>query len=478
MQNEAYVKAGFGEAAFHNVTNVHPTGLVALAFALVITLTCKRKNALLPLFCITFLLPSAQRVVLAGLDFSFPRLMLLGLAVRATARGEWRRLRPTGIDRALFTWAGCAAAVYVIRNGSTSALIFKLGESYDLLGLYWITRNYTSSAKAVLRTCKWLAGIGSIAAILFAIEKSTGRNLFSVFGGAPEFTKVREGRLRCQGPYVHPILAGALWAGFIPPLLGARRMMRTTLDRLVPLVGTFGAFVIIFACASSTPLLGVMGGLGFMSLWTLRAHVPLLRRAVLAGLVVIHFARARPAWQLIAMAGVVGGSTGYHRYQLVDAFIRRWPEWFLLGTSSTAHWGHFLFDLANQFVREGVEGGFMGLLTFVIFVARTFALAGALAKRRTRGSDTQFLAWALGTAFAAHCVMFIGISISHSPPNILGFLLPSIWLQALAQDRARSPRPGNTTGTSGPAVSASTHDRTASDPGDAGLHPARFAPTP
>lgn len=433
MQTEAYVKAGFGEAAYHNATNVHPTGMVVLLFAMAFTLGCRRSLALLPLFVVSFLLPSAQRVVVAGLDFSFPRLLLLALAVRALSRGEWRLGRLNEIDRAFLAWAICAAAGYVLRKASTGALIYKLGSSYDLLGLYFLTRNYLASPRDAARACTWLALIAALASVFFAVEKSTGRNLFSIFGGAPEFTRMREGRLRCQGPYVHPILAGCLWAGAVPLFWGQLRTSRQAMARLRAGLGIAGCLVIIVACASSTPLLGLLAAAAFLTTWRIRARIPLVRSSVLAGLVVIHFIRNRPVWQLIAMAGVVGGSTGYHRYQLVDAFIRHWPEWFLLGSNSTAHWGHFLFDLANQFVREGVEAGFLALLAFCVFLVRCFSKVGSLVRGRRTPPRTRYMAWAVGCALAAHCVMFIGISISHSPPNILGFLLPAALLPALGR---------------------------------------------
>jgi hypothetical protein len=51
-------------------------------------------------------------------------------------------------------------------------------------------------------------------AVLFAVEMTTGRNLFSVFGGVPEITIIREDRLvvrdRSGIPYLQELLGQPL----------------------------------------------------------------------------------------------------------------------------------------------------------------------------------------------------------------------------------------------------------------------------
>ena len=64
--------------------------------------------------------------------------------------------------------------------------------------------------------------------------------------------------------------------------------------------------------------------------------------------VVIHFIREKPVWHLILRLSVITGGTGYHRYQLIDAFINNFSEWALAGTDGTAHWGWGLQDTTNQ----------------------------------------------------------------------------------------------------------------------------------
>ena len=139
--------------------------------------------------------------------------------------------------------------------------------------------------------------------------------------------------------------------------------------------------------------------------------------------VVIHFAREAPVWQLIAKASIVGGSTGYHRYALVNAFILRWSEWFLVGTASTAHWGYFLFDLANQYVKEGVVGGIATVTAFLSAIALALQAAWRMSTTRRISARDRKMAWGIVASLCAFAVMFIGISITHSNQVTLTFLL-------------------------------------------------------
>jgi carbon starvation protein CstA len=95
---------------------------------------------------------------------------------------------------------------------------------------------------------------------------------------------------------------------------------------------------------------------------------------------------------------------------LVDQTIRRFSEWWLLGTRSTAYWGHSLIDVANMYVGQAVGGGFLTLILFVVAISLAFQGIGiALASLEDNNSD-YLLAWALGVALFTHCLLFIGVS--------------------------------------------------------------------
>ncbi len=368
---------------------------------------------------------TSQRIVIATLDFNFIRIMLAAAMVRIIARNEQAGMRFTQLDRLIIAWVLVGTTISVLRVGTFSTFIFKSGTAYDTLGLYAVGRVWLRRGMNLQALSRSIALISCIAVLGYLRESLTGRNIYSIFGGVSEFTGLRDGRLRCQGPFAHPILAGAFWVGFMPMIAIQLRAAR---GRLRASIGLLSVLTITFLCSSSTPLLGAIATAGFGALWVLRRHSSFMRWGVAATLVALHIIMNGPVWSLIARASVVGGSTGYHRYKLVDSFINHWTEWFLLGTNSTAHWGWFLFDVANQFVKEGVQGGFVTLALFIMILMRAFSNIGV----QIRGASSRLHAvsmWAVGTAIAAHCVMFIGISITHSNTNMLIFL----WLFAATQ---------------------------------------------
>ena len=84
--------------------------------------------------------------------------------------------------------------------------------------------------------------------------------------------------------------------------------------------------------------------------------------AAVGAAVLIHFIREKPVWHLITRLASVTGETGDHRYRLIDAFIRRFNEWTLVGTNDLSHWGWGLEDTTNQYVAEGIGSGLVSLI--------------------------------------------------------------------------------------------------------------------
>jgi hypothetical protein len=136
--------------------------------------------------------------------------------------------------------------------------------------------------------------------------------------------------------------------------------------------------------------------------------------ATVFALVVIHFAREKPVWHLLTRLGSTIGGTGDHRYRLIDAFIRRFPEWALMGVDDTTNWGWGLVDVTNQYVVEGTGGGLLSLVLFFVMLAMTFVQL-----RRTRElferldgpkSIWALLAWGSSVSLTAHCASFMSVS--------------------------------------------------------------------
>jgi hypothetical protein len=273
--------------------------------------------------------------------------------------------------------------------------------------------------RRVLRQFAWLV---VPVAISMLVEKGSGKNPFAVLGGVPPETLVREGVLRCQGPFAHPILAGAFGTALLPLFLGLWWQGR---HRGEALLGVLSAGVIAGTAGSSGPLMAAAAGIVGLALWPLRGHMRWVRWGLGLTLVGLHVAMAAPVWFLLARVGIFGGSTGYHRAILIDHAVRNFPSWWLMGTPTTANWGYYMFDVTNQYVLIGVQGGVFTLLLFLGIIMRCFGTVGRAVRSRAsvrlvdRGSKDQNvngqswadakMAWALGASLMVHVVNYISV---------------------------------------------------------------------
>jgi len=393
--------------SYANQTTVHPVGLAAVAALSLFLLLSPRRWTPLAFVLMACLIPSAQRIVVMGLDFNFIRILVIVGVVRVVLRSEYA-FQFRAVDGVMIAWGVVSTLAYTAQFGSVDALVNRLGASYDALGVYFLFRCLTRTLEDVKRIVVVTAWVAVPVAALFLVEKSTGRNLFSVFGGVPEITDVRQGRLRCQGAFSHPILAGTFWAALIP-LIGAL-YFEGGVRRLAGLVGSACGIAIVYSCASSTPVLALSVVVVGAALLPLRHYLGYIRLGTVAILVFLHLVMLAPVWHLIARVSAVGGSTGWHRYHLIDKAIRRIDEWALLGTRSTAHWGYGLQDVTNQYILEAVRGGLLTLVLFVAVIVLCFRSVGRAWRSQPAWSPSFIMAWAVGVALSVHCVSFIGVS--------------------------------------------------------------------
>jgi hypothetical protein len=389
-------------------TLIHPIGLIAVLFLGVLLLLLPRRWAVLPMVIIACFIPSAQRVVVIGLDFTLLRIMVLFGVARLLLRDEFQDFSWKKIDKMIVLYAISATLILTAQRGTFSTFVNRLGFSFDALGMYFLFRCLIRSWEDIDRLILGSIVISIPVAAFFAFEHLTRRNLFSIFGGVPAITTIRQGELRCQGAFSHPIMAGCFWAVWIP--LFAAYWWKGVNERIWAVIGVGAALFIIATCNSSTPVFGVLmavvGGLAFYG----RHQMRTIRWGTVILLIFLHLIKERPVWSLVATASYIGSGTGYHRYRLIDAFIRRFNEWWLLGTASTAHWGPQLYDVTNQYVLEGVRGGLLTLILFIALIVLAFQGVGRLWRLCQHDRYRQALAWALGVSLFVHCVNFIGVS--------------------------------------------------------------------
>lgn len=392
---------------FADQTTLHPVGVAALAVALTAGLLLPRRNAALPLVALIAMIPSAQRVVLVTLDFNLVRLMLLGMVVRFTLRSEWAGFRLRLTDCLLLSWAAWSVVAYGVLWGSPGAIVTRSGYMIEAAGGWLVARILLRDFSTFARVTRFCAYLAIASMWFFLLERATGRNLFAVFGGVPEITMVRDGRLRCQGPFSHPIMAGVFWASLLPLFFASAVVDRKS--RWLMLSAGASALAIVVSTASSTPAMAVLIGGAAMALYPARRITPLIRIAVLASIPALHLVMNHGVHHLLARINIVGGSTGWHRYHLMDEAARHVGEWATFGTRSTAHWGWGLEDVTNQYVLEGVRGGIVALALFAAWLIAIFVMLSR-GIRAERAHGRRLVLWACGSMLFAHCLNFIAVS--------------------------------------------------------------------
>ena len=397
----------FGQLQYADQTTVHPVGLTLLVLCCAALISLPRRFAIVPVLVMALLIPSAQRIVVVSLDFTYLRILIVVGMLRVLLRNEHDGVSWWKLDLIVPGWALALFAASMIRTGG-SILEYQCGVTQDAVGGYLLLRCLLRGWDDLVVVAQTCAVMSVPLALAFLLEHATERNIFSVFGGVREVTGMRQDRLRCMGPYNHPILAGCVWASLAP--LCAALCCRGLWGKIQASVGILCTLIIVYCCASSTPLLGVLTGAVAFAAFPLRNHTRLIRWGIACALVGLHLVMNAPVWHLIARVSAVGGSTGYHRFQLIDNFIRRFNEWAVVGTNSTAHWFWGGQDVTNHFVMQGVRGGLLTFLLFVAGVALAFGAVGRARRMTTSDSAKEQLAWGTGVSLLVHCACFIGVS--------------------------------------------------------------------
>lgn len=424
LAQDIRVIEGFGGQAYANQTTLNPLGAAMAAVASIAMLTLPRQWALWSLIFLACFVATAQRVVVGGLDFNLIRLLLLAAFLRIMMRSEFGGIAWNTLDGLVLAFSVVRTIVYTLLYLEPKAFIFQAGQTFDTVGLYFVMRALIRDNSDIVRTILGFIVAAVPVCIFFFIEKQTGRNLFSVFGGVPAITMVREDRLRCQGAFSHPILAGCFWASLMP-IMAALWFGGSKL-RWASAVGLVCALAIIYFCASSTPVAGVMFGMIGGAMYVLRKRMLWVQVAVVLGLICLHMVMKAPVWHLIARVTLARGSTSYFRFQLIDHTIRRFDEWALLGTKSTAHWFFGAQDLTNHFVLEAMRGGVWTLALFVAIISVAFWMVGKLRIITEGNRPANIFVWCLGVSLFVHCANFIGVSYFGQAPVVWFFTLAAI----------------------------------------------------
>jgi hypothetical protein len=398
-----------------DISNVNDFGLIFTVVMAVLLFTLPRKYAHVPLLMTALYLTQGQVVLVGPFHFTMIRVVLLIGWLRSATRGELISIRLNIIDKLFIAYVASAVIIKTLLWQTTEIFINRLGFAYDAIGCYFIFRVLVRDLDDISRLIKHLAILIIPLAITMLTEASTGRNIFSIFGGVDEYSELREGKVRCQGSFRHPILAGTFGATLVPLFVGI--WIKKGTSRVIGTLGIISATAITYTATSSGPLMSYVFAIIGLGMWYLRSNMRIIRWGILASLLLMHMLMQAPVWFIIARISDILGGSGWHRSEIIDQAINHFDEWWLLGTKSTAHWMATTLavspdsaDITNNFVGVGVSGGLITLSIYILVIVYCFKSVGEQLKyTKDAEISTRFLLWSLGVALFAHIVSFMSV---------------------------------------------------------------------
>ena len=267
------------------------------------------------------------------------------------------------LDKAFLLWAIFPSICFSFLFSFQSGAVVNQGSFLlDVFGAFFFLRFLIHDEDDILSVAKVFAVIVAIVGVCMLNEKF--QNLFGYLGGSPpSLPQVRDGAIRAQGPFSHPILAGSFGATLVPLFLWLWQSgeIKTLAVMVVPRINVYSAGLRVeYHC------MAYVAGIAAVCFWPMRKRVRAFRWGVVIALVSVHLVMKAPVWFLIARVDLTGASSGYHHagtrrpvHQTHGPVVAHGSRW-------QRRLGIRYVELSNQFVAEGVGGG---LATFICFIA-------------------------------------------------------------------------------------------------------------
>jgi hypothetical protein len=332
-------------------------------------------------------------------------------------------------------WIVLGTVLWSIQFMEMPAFIKAASSLIDGLAGYWVVRYFIRDKEDVTRTIKVFAYISVVMGICMVIEQVTHFNVFTLLGGVPPAPAMREGGVRAQGAFAIYLDAGVFGAILIPLFIW---LWSGAGARVIAFMGIVGATAMTLASNSSTPVLAYASGIFALCFWPLRGRMRAIRWGVVLCLVALHLVMNGPVWALIARVDVVGSSSGWHRYALVDNFIRHFRDWWLIGYPNYNNWGWDMWDLCNEYVSVGLTGGLVTFVCFILALSRSFGGLGTARKLVAGDRKQEWFLWCLGTCLFANVVGFFGIAYA-AQMNMAFFALLAAISAAIVEAKPKQP---------------------------------------
>jgi len=399
--------AAFGGGSATSI--LHPAVIAATIVVAALMFVLPRKKVICPLLLGLLLTPSGQQWNVGVHLYVYRLLILVGWARLCTSRAKSDKLLAGGfitLDKVFMVWAVYRALAGTLQFLQVGAAIYQVSLLMDSLGGYFLFRSLIRGHKDVRIVVNAFAVVALVSSLVMVQELMTGHNMMGILGGIRSVSDVRLGRIRAQGVFQHSILAGSFGATVFPLFLW---LWKRGSDKLVASVGAVSSSIMVFACASSTPIAAWLASFVAICLWPLRKNMRFVRRAIVVTLLGLAMVMKAPIWYLLARIDFAGGSSGWNRAFLIDTFTRHIGDWWLIGTPNNANWGWDMWDQCNQFVSEGEAGGLVAFTCFIGMIVICFKKVGQARKQVAGNRQREWLFWLVGTAMFAQVMAYIGV---------------------------------------------------------------------
>ena len=155
--------------------------------------------------------------------------------------------------------------------------------------------------------------------------------------------------------------------------------------------------------------MALLGGVFFLFFFKYRHHSKSFIWTAIGFFILLQIVTNAPFYHSIWRIPAVGGSAGWHRVVLLDGFINHFGEWWLLGTRNVEGWGVFKGDVTNQYVLEGVRGGLISFVVFIILIVICIKTLTRFSLQKMT-MPMQWFVWGICVSMIVHCISFFSVS--------------------------------------------------------------------
>lgn len=403
-------------------------GLVFTLVASVFLVILPKHLAIIPILMAALYMNRSQLLEVGPAHFTVIQILVTVGFLRVLFKGEHIANGMNHVDRWLILWAIWYIASCIFHT--SDAWLFRIGDVWNDLGCYFLFRFFVQDGGDVERIFKVLCIVLVPVAVLMLLEKSAGKNFFAVLGaGGSEVIDFRHGHFRARGPFAHAIFAGVVGATCFPMALYLWKRHRKH-----ALAGMFASGGIIFASTSSGPIMMLLFILFGLAAWNIRVHLNTLRWLSLIAVFFLDAVMKDPVYFLMAKIDISGGSTGWHRAELIRSSIEHLHEWWLVGTDYTRHWmptgipaNQMHTDITNHLLNMGVSGGLPLMFLLIMVLVAAFSIVGRGGRENESVSMKHgFLIWTLGAILFGHVINFFSIVLYDQSVIFFYLVLASI----------------------------------------------------